>query len=414
MVVIRFQDLPPKPWPLTVAGLPAVFTTQEYSVGFEYGRLGGSRKKALHDYDAREHVTEELFSAAIAYFEQELSIPILSILNLAGAWVVVVPDDVQISSLPPLLARTTCHYKYASAAAIAGEHKHKRKEEAPPFRNTEHPPCPPPGPAGGTVWDQTSYSYRALQQPGIMLSSGREGGENERLSTSGVVVRDDHGSRYFILVARPGFPPLERGESIYYSNANANANVNNGGVLLGRVHDDDRLPDTNTGIALCRISSSSTQEEEEEEEEEISNETFGARLSDDTTSTTNNTTILPQKITGIRDPFSIRKYDEVTMYNPFSSGYCIVGVHIGVQLSRVLVSSDDDPVVDRHSWVTNEWSYWGNGRDDDDDEPTMDGGSPVLDEDGKVVSFFRGLMSSSGFAVGVAASMLESWGYTLV
>lgn len=29
MVVIRFQHLPPKPWPLTVAGLPAFLTTDE-------------------------------------------------------------------------------------------------------------------------------------------------------------------------------------------------------------------------------------------------------------------------------------------------------------------------------------------------------------------------------------------------
>lgn len=94
VVVVRFPDLPPKPWPLTVAGFPVVFTTKENTIGFEYGRLGGSSKKALNDYDAWQYVTKELFGAAIASFEQELSIPILSILYLASPWIVTIPDGV--------------------------------------------------------------------------------------------------------------------------------------------------------------------------------------------------------------------------------------------------------------------------------------------------------------------------------
>lgn len=97
LVVVRFKCR------LAIAGLPALFTTKEHTIGFEYGRLGGSFKKALNDYDARQHVTRELFDAAIAYFEQELSIPILSMLNLAGHWIVTIPDGVKSSSLPYLL-----------------------------------------------------------------------------------------------------------------------------------------------------------------------------------------------------------------------------------------------------------------------------------------------------------------------
>jgi hypothetical protein len=351
LVVVRFQMLPPKPWPLTVAGLPVAFTTKENTVGFEYGRLGGSPKKALHNYDASDHVTRELFEAAIAYFEHEHSIGILSILNLAGPWVITIPDEVTISSLPYSLGRTPCHYKFASAIE---EHK----EAA--FRNTE---------PAGTIWDQTTYQ---IVQPGIMLSSGSGGGANELLTTSGVLVKDKYGFTYLTLASH-GFP-LGR-ESIFHPNAN--------GLLLGRVH--DRLTDTD--IALGRISSS----------QEIRNETFGARLSDDTS-------ILPQKINGIKDLFSVRKFDEVTMNNPFS-GYC-VGVHIGVQQLRV---PSDDPVID-HTWITNEWIYFGNGHD----EP-MNGccGSPVLDETDQVVSFFR-FLTPSGFAVGVAASTLETWGYKVI
>ena len=345
-VVVQFKCLPPKPWPLTIAGLPAFFTTKEHTVGFEYGRLGGSFKKALNNYDARQHLTRELFDAVIVYFEQEISIPILSVLNLAGPWVITIPDGVEFSSLPYLLAKTPCHFKYAS-----GNEPH---EEA-AFRNTE---------PVGTVWDQTLYE---TLRPGIMLSSG--GTLNEVLTTSGIVVEDDYGYKY-LTMASHGFP-LGR-ESVYHPNAN--------GARLGKIY--DRLTDSD--IALLRISSSQS----------FRNETFAAGLLD-------GTNIPPQKIGGILDPIDMRSYDEVTMNNPFS-GYCI-GVHIGVQQTKV---PSDDPVAE-HRWITNEWTYFGNGLD----EP-MDGccGSPVLDQSGNVVSFFR-FLTASGMAVGVAASTLEAWGY---
>lgn len=92
------------------------------------------------------------------------------------------------------------------------------------------------------------------------------------------------------------------------------------------------------------------------------------------------------------------------MNNPFS-GYCI-GVHVRVQQSKV---PSDDPVVD-HTWVTNEWTYFGNGCDG-----PMDGccGSPDLDENGSAVSFFL-FLTPFGFAVGAAASTLETVGYKVV
>lgn len=60
-IVIRFNTLPGKPWPLTVAGLPVVFTTDQHTIGFDYGRLGGPVFRALEKYDARQSITKELF-----------------------------------------------------------------------------------------------------------------------------------------------------------------------------------------------------------------------------------------------------------------------------------------------------------------------------------------------------------------
>lgn len=69
-VVLQFKCLPPKPWPQTIAGLPAFFTTKEHSVGFEYGRLGGSFKKAWDNHDARQHLTRDLFDAVIVFLSK--------------------------------------------------------------------------------------------------------------------------------------------------------------------------------------------------------------------------------------------------------------------------------------------------------------------------------------------------------
>lgn len=95
------------------------------------------------------------------YFEQEISIPILSVFKLVGPWVVTIPDGLQFSSLSYLLAKTPCHFKYASDAE-------KHKEAA--YRKTE---------PVGTVRNQSFYQPI---RPGIMLSSGSI--LNELLTTS--------------------------------------------------------------------------------------------------------------------------------------------------------------------------------------------------------------------------------------
>lgn len=107
-IVVRFRTLPEKAWPLTVAGLPVVFTTDQDTIGFDYGRLGGQVFKALENYDARQSITKELFDAAILFFEKTLGVQISSILNLAGP---SVPDETPFSTLPYFLAQTPCHFK---------------------------------------------------------------------------------------------------------------------------------------------------------------------------------------------------------------------------------------------------------------------------------------------------------------
>lgn len=135
-------------------------------IGLEYGRPRGSFQKAANDYDARQHVTRELFDATIAHFEPELSIPILSILNLAGPWICYHSRW-----------RQTLHIYKPKRHVTSSTHPRLKSTKKVAFRNTE---------PAGTIWDQTSYQ---TPQPGIFLSSG--GGLYELLTTSGIVVGDN-------------------------------------------------------------------------------------------------------------------------------------------------------------------------------------------------------------------------------
>jgi hypothetical protein len=104
----------------------------------------------------------------------------------------------------------------------------------------------------------------------------------------------------------------------------------------------------------------------------------------------------------------MRRYDIITMNKAFS-GHC-EGRHLGVEMSKV--SSDDSEI-----WVTWEWGFFGNGREALMKESC---GSPVLDEEGNFVSFFSfffltfRFLDPSGFAVGVAATTVQTWGYMAV
>lgn len=219
----------------------------------------------------------------------------------------------------------------------------------------------------GTVWDTSVYD---TLRPGIMLSSGGALA-SELLTTAGIAVRDDQGSRY-ITVASHGFPTGR--ENVYHPNGN--------GELLGTVH--DRLTDTD--IALVRLRSGKT----------FHNEKFSV-------STTDDGILGGTRVGGIKSIFDLRRYETVCMNNPFV-GYR-EGIYIGTEMKRVPA---DEPAVP-HRWVTNQWNYLGS-----DLEGSMQGscGSAVLDADDKVVSFFRFVLKSqSGFGVGIAASTLERFGY---
>ena len=350
MLVLRFKTLPPKPWPVAVAGLPAFFTTGDQTMGFHWGRPGGS-VRALEDRDAREGTSRQMFEGTIQCFEVHLQVALESILNLAGPWIITVPDGVSLARLPGVLAKTACTYRFLS------DEEAKEPLEA-ALRHTE---------LTGTVWDATKYKKL---RPGVMLSSD-PGLTAELLTTCGIEVEDQGGSRY-ITLASHGFSVGQ--DRIHHPTSQD--------AFLGTVH--ARLGDSD--IALMKLPANIP----------FKNETFGAITAD-------GIRLDGVLIAGIQDPYKMRSCDLISMSNPFL-GYRD-GLHVGVEMKKV----PSDGVVHPHNWVTNQWLYVSN-----DGAGPMEGscGSAVLDGNGKVASFFCFVARAQpGFAVGVAATTLSQFGY---
>lgn len=90
-----------------------MFTLADVNVDLRFSRLEGNPKRVLSDYDVRERVNEEIFDTFIDYFQEKLVIAILSGHNLVRPWIIVIPNEVEItyilailSSFRPLLLQT--------------------------------------------------------------------------------------------------------------------------------------------------------------------------------------------------------------------------------------------------------------------------------------------------------------------
>lgn len=350
MLTVQYESLPPKPWPVVMAGLPVYITTEEFAWPLRPQRYGGP-KRIMSAHDARSGPSAEVFQLAIDYFEKELNVAIVCILNLLGQWIITIPEDATLSDLPCMIAKSPCSYLYTSEVP---EPREAALSSTRPF---------------GTTWDSSPYTPL---RPGIMTSSGKiPGCDDELLTTCGVQVIDNDNNK-FLTVATHGFP---NGREIVYHPTMV------GGPIGDVVR---RIPDA--GISICKLRPGLPFE----------NETFAGDVLGDT--------VEGIVIKGIRRTDEMKFYDMVSMNNPFS-GYHD-GVFVGTQLKRVPI---DEATVNRE-WVRDTWVWLGMGM-----EPLNGScGSAILDEDGNVVSFFRFLVDEyPGCGIGVAATTLSDFGYRI-
>jgi hypothetical protein len=126
-LIIRVRRLPPKPWPLSVAGLPFYITTNEWNspwIRGEYGRGG----RILEDLNAQHRVTDEIFDAVTSYFDTHTNVKITAVRWSIGSWRITVPDGTLVQKLPMVVARTPCGYVFESQIQRPVETAYRLKE----------------------------------------------------------------------------------------------------------------------------------------------------------------------------------------------------------------------------------------------------------------------------------------------
>ncbi|KAI9767362.1 MAG: hypothetical protein M1840_005772 [Geoglossum simile] len=265
-LIVRVRKLPPKPWPLTVAGLPFYITTDEWEYPWVRGKFGRGPKVLKH-LDARYKITKEIFNAAIRYFDTQTNVRIIAIRWSIGSWRIVVPDGINFDRLPMVLAGNPCGYVLKSKVLQPIEAAYRLKE-----------------PSSTIAQDYSTYIDL---RPGVMLSTARFEGigsvlaREELLTSSGVLVKDTEDNRY-MTVASHGFPAGE--EAVYHPNSN--------GVIIGDL--EKRLDMTDIALVKLRHQFS------------YRNETFDSQAGTSVT------------LSSIRDPYQLNYLELLYMDNPFT------------------------------------------------------------------------------------------------
>ena len=349
-LTVVYDTLPPKPWPVALAGLPVHISTEHFAQPLPLKRPGG-HKRIFGEIDARGGASKVLFTDIINYFRDELNVSIQAIANIAVRWEIRVPDDTILSNLPCMIAKTLATYIF--------EHEVDEPMEA--ALRGKRP--------DGLIWDTTLYNDL---RPGVMLSSGRVNGQGpELLTTSGIQVSDDKGNK-FITVASHGFPGNLT--SVYHPNAD--------GDIIGYVR--HKIPDSD--IALVELLPSKSYQ----------NETYTGYVAEGM--------IEGVTIKGIRKKY-MSPGDNVSMENPFS-GYHD-GVYMGPQLKRIPA---DEASVEHH-WLEIAWLWLGNGIEPVNGSC---GSVILDEDGNVVSFFRFLADKYPGCGLGVAASTLEEHGYYLV
>jgi hypothetical protein len=335
--------------------MPLRLTTDEEDACWDRGKIGKGPTALRHfDLHRRDEFSEGIIKEAITVFK-ELQIPIQDIVWYGVLWQVTVPDGTDLRKVPSCIAHQPCYYRFESEVA-------KTDSSALRVKILE-----------GVDFDDTFYAKEpnALLRPGIMVSSSSrsvvEDGrtvDRYKSTTSGILVVDRDGN-LFITVAAHGF---EEDGIVWHPTPNRGRVI--GSIVKTLSGTDIAIVKLNSGIRYI-------------------NGMFGTRENPNGTRTNGLSPNCPPHT---------RVGDNLRMDTPFS-GFC-EGLVLGLGMK---VRGDDT------DYIGQMWSVFENG-----DEP-IDGccGSAILDEQGRVVAFFRYKMNQSGDCFGVSAIELRRHGYEI-
>ena len=228
-LIIRFRELPPKPWPFTTGNLPIQITVQEGEI-FKRGKLGlgGKFMEDLNLHDMKSDITRPIMQRVIDHFDQT-GVKIRDIFWFTGFWLVTTLERIDRKVLPTKFGGSPVWYKSI--------------EDDP---DPEIMTLVDKGPEG-LIYDDTNYGTGTfpILSPGIMLSSSsrsmvREGRVEKvwRTSTSGILVRNKAGEQ-FITASSQGF---EADGLVYHPNPQT-------GQVIGQIIHEL----TDTGIAIVKL-----------------------------------------------------------------------------------------------------------------------------------------------------------------
>ena len=361
-VAIRVHTLPPKPWPLTIGGLPVRFSTHTLTALEPLWDNGnyptcGKGPRAMNDLDLQlgQEFSQDIIRRVMVFF-QDAKIKFRSIFWFGSCWRVTLTDPVDLRVLPCTVGRQLVIYELTSEIAY-------------PVPSASRNKVPQ-----GVEFDNTLYasSPNALLRPGIMLGSSivtvTADGKTEELfktTTSGILVANRHGD-LFITVATHGF---ENDGLVYHPDPRS-------GIVIGKI--SHSLPETDISFAKLNP---------------------GLRYINETFDSTKNPLGVRANRISLSFPSDLRTYDTCSMNTPFS-GRCD---------GHLLAAGEVIPACGNAEHVPHMWLSFESG-----DEP-VEGtcGSPIIRDNGDLVGFFRYKMEDSNYCYAVSALTLQEHGYEI-
>ncbi|ETI21432.1 hypothetical protein G647_07779 [Cladophialophora carrionii CBS 160.54] len=227
--IFPLRTLPPKPWPLSIAGVPLYL-----HLGLGQNPLPPPRPvrrkngSIAEDQDGQDMENwEPLFLAVKGHF-QDVGIPITEVMYLGNVvFIVLKHRDTDINKLPCRAAKIGCSYLFDDEMGRPSA-PHARRLSDPAPRNR----------------DVSQYD---TLQPGLRVASSYQSGNSGTFlsTTTGVLLKDGAGNE-FMTVAAHGFPS-ECGTQVFHASPGTGRGI--GEVVMEVSHTDIalvKLRDTET------------------------------------------------------------------------------------------------------------------------------------------------------------------------
>ncbi|OQV10307.1 hypothetical protein CLAIMM_14327 [Cladophialophora immunda] len=361
---LQLRTLPPKPWPLTIAGIPPHLGTGDtFCQGPMLGwRMVSGRNGSIdRDKDYRNMVDwEPLFQVLKRHFE-DIHISITEVMYLGNHVKIVLEHrQTDMSKVPFSAGKVGCFYLYEDQMGTPST-LHTR------VRSLEPTPGNP---------DLSQYSSL---QPGLRVASAYLPGDpNTYLgTTTGILLRDGLGNEY-MTVAADGFPG-EAGTAVFHPSPDSS------GRRIGELI----MEVSHTGVALVKL----------DNEEAFSNVTFDSP----------NATV-PDSIP-LKRLRSINGYQQGSLIYLDSPDTGFTDGAFMFSARRRVPADENSPL---REWIATTWCYM--GADAAASLPAGMCGSAMWGDEGNVLGFFRyaptqGVMKD--WCTAIAADELIDRGYTL-